>query len=100
MNLTDEQYDEMKKVFEMRCEYTEMVKAHNSAKSEIMTDFLESICPKPSGKMTPLDKENYKRAKKSATQFLKDTERLYLRDINNQDDTTPEALIASERLQD
>lgn len=38
MNLTDEQYEEMKKVFEMRCEYTEMVKEHNSAKSEVVGD--------------------------------------------------------------
>jgi len=98
MNLTEEQYEELKQVLEARHDYSIMVKEHNSAKSELMKNFLEKICPKPSGRMTQLDKERFKEERKKTSQFLKDTERLYLRDINNEEDTTPEALIASERL--
>lgn len=98
MQLTEEQYAKMKSVFEMRHDYSIMIKEHNSAKTELMTDFLNEICPKPSGRMTQLDKERFKEEKKKTFQFLKDTERLYLRDVNNEEDTTPEALAASERL--
>lgn len=98
MNLTEEQYEELKQVLEARHDYSIMVKEHNSAKSELMSNFLEKICPKPSGKMSPLDKERFKEERKKASSFLKDTERLYLRDVNNEEDTTPEALMASEKL--
>ena len=98
MNLTEEQYSELKQILEARHDYSIMVKEHNSAKSELMSDFLEKICPKPSGKMSPLDKERFKEERKKAASFLKDTERLYLRDVNNEEDTTPEALMASEKL--
>ena len=98
MQLTEEQYAKMKSVFEARHDYSIMIKEHNSARSELMSNFLDELCPKPSGRMTQLDKERFKEEKKKTSQFLKDTERLYLRDINNEEDTTPEALVASERL--
>jgi hypothetical protein len=75
-----------------------LVKEHNSAKSELASNFIEKICPKPSGKMSPVDKDKYKEEKKKAISFFKDTERLYLRDINEEEDTTPEAIIASEKI--
>lgn len=98
MNLTEEQYEELKQVLEARHDYSIMVKEHNSARSELMSNFLEKICPKPSGKMSPVDKERFKEERKKVSSFLKDTERLYLRDINNEEDTTPDALVASEKI--
>ena len=98
MNLNDEQVVKMGKVFEGVRDYSLLVKEHNSAKSELISSFIDELCPKPSGKMTPLDKENYKKQKTATKQFVADTYRIYLRDIEQKDDTTPEALITSEKL--
>jgi hypothetical protein len=98
MNVTEEQYKKMGEIFEAAFEYATLVKEHNSAKTELFTNFLDDICPKPSGKMNQTDKEKFKELRKEAKQFISDTYRLYLRDIQNTVDTTPEALIASEKI--
>ena len=98
MELTDEQYTKMKQIFEAAHDYTTLVKEHNSAKTELFTNFLDEICPKPSGKMKPQDREAFKEQRTEAKQFVADTYRIYLRDVENKTDTTIEALAASERL--
>lgn len=98
MNITEDQYTKMKQIFEGAYEYAQMIKEHNSAKTELFTNFLEEICPKPSGKMSPADKDHYKEAKKEAKQFISDTYRIYVRDKEMKPDTTPEALQAIDYL--
>ena len=98
MQLTEEQYGKMKSIFDAAYDYSIMIKEHNSAKSELFSNFLDELCPKPSGKMSPTDKENFKDQKKETKQFIMDTYRIYLRDKDNKVDTTPDALTASEKL--
>jgi hypothetical protein len=98
VQLTEEQYGKMKSIFDAAYDYSIMIKEHNSAKSELFTNFLDELCPKPSGKMSQIDKENFKDQKKETKQFIMDTYRIYLRDKDNKADTTAEALTASEKL--
>lgn len=98
MQLTDEQCGKMKQIFEAAYDYAVMIKEHNSAKSELFSNFLDELCPKPSGKMSPTDKEHFKELKQETKQFIMDTYRIYLRDKDNKPDTTSEALLASEKL--
>jgi hypothetical protein len=100
MNLTDDQVQELKRNFTVAYEYAQMAKNHNSDKTEIMKNLLEDLCPKPSGKMSVADRdrERYREEKAKAKQFINDSYRLFVRDIEQVEDTTPEALILSERF--
>lgn len=98
MNLNEEQIEKLKAMFETAYEYSCLAKEHSSSKTEVMSNLLDDLCPKPSGKLTQADRERYKEEKKKTKQFINDSYRIYVRDVEQVEDTTPEALTLSEML--
>lgn len=85
-------------VFEMVADYKDLAREHNSAASEAQKDFLDEICPKPTGKMSPTDKAKYKEIRTEAKQWLGDAWREWYRNKKQKPDTTLEAVTTVENL--
>ena len=98
MEITKDQLTKMATVFEMVSDYKDLAKEHNSAASEAMTDFLDEVCPKPAGKMSPTDKAKYKEIRTEAKQWLGDSWREWLRNKKQKPDTTLEAVTTVENM--
>jgi len=78
MQLTEEQSEKLGNLFKVIKEYKELNAGNNLCIKEAKSNFMDEVCPKPSGKMTAKDKEFYKEKKKDATTFLKESIRVYL----------------------
>lgn len=85
-------------VFSTISDYKDLAKEHNSAASEAKKDFLDEICPKPQGKMSPADKDHYKEKRTETKQWLDDAWREWYRTIKQKPDTTLEAVTTVENM--
>ena len=98
MDLTAEQLSKMKGMFQMIDGYKDLSKENNSCISEAKKDFTEFMVPKPSGKMSAKDKDDYKESVKEVKSFIADSYRIHERERNATVDTTEDALLMSAKL--
>ena len=97
MELNEEQNSLMDNLVKIHFEYKAMNQENNEAYNDAKNNFIDKVCPKPSGKMNAKDKAFYKESKKELQNFIKDAIMIESRKRKSEPETTYEALKYTER---